>query len=107
MSVSLIESYIAELGDATFDVYLNEDVCWRNIPVRVWEYTIGGYQVIKKWLSYRELALLGRGLILDELAEVQHMARRIASILLMHPALDSNYEAVKANLYDWQAAKAG
>jgi hypothetical protein len=23
-------------------------------------YTIGGYQVIKKWLSYRERALLGR-----------------------------------------------
>jgi hypothetical protein len=27
---------------------------WRNIPTKVWGYHIGGYQVIKKWLSYRE-----------------------------------------------------
>ena len=24
------------------------------VPAAVWEYTIGGYQVLKKWLSYRE-----------------------------------------------------
>ena len=42
------------LGDRTCDVYLNDVAYWKNIPLRVWEYTIGGYQVIKKWLSYRE-----------------------------------------------------
>jgi hypothetical protein len=34
----------------THDVYLNESACWQNIPAPVWDYTIGGYQVIKKWL---------------------------------------------------------
>jgi hypothetical protein len=29
---------------------------WRNVLARVWGYYIGGYQVIKKWLSYREYA---------------------------------------------------
>ena len=33
---------------------LNESAYWRNVPEKVWDYTIGGYQVIKKWLSYRE-----------------------------------------------------
>lgn len=44
----------ALLGDATYDVYLNGKAFWSNIPSAVWEYTLGGYQVIKKWLSYRE-----------------------------------------------------
>ena len=50
------------LGERTCDVYLNEVAYWSNIPLRVWEYTIGGYQVMKKWLSYREEKLLGRPL---------------------------------------------
>ena len=39
---------------------------WKKIPARVWEYIIGGYRVIKKWLRYREHKLLGRALIPDE-----------------------------------------
>jgi hypothetical protein len=89
------------LGDRTCDVYLNDVAYWKNIPVRVWEYTIGGYQVIKKWLSYREERLLGRPMTKDEVRWVQEMARRIAAILLMEPALDENYRAVKAHTYDW------
>ena len=50
--------------------------------------TIGGYQVMKKWLSYREAPLLGRDLRNEEAREVQAMARRIAAILLLEPALD-------------------
>ena len=30
------------------------DAFWRNIPATVWTYNLGGYQVLKKWLSYRE-----------------------------------------------------
>jgi hypothetical protein len=86
---------VAELGATTCDIYLNERAYWCNIPQRVWEYTIGGYQVIKKWLSYREFSLLGRSLQIDEVREVRHMARRIAAILLLEPELDANYEAVK------------
>ena len=40
--------HVAGLGDTTHDVYLNDDTYWRNIPARVRQYTIGGYQVIKK-----------------------------------------------------------
>ena len=94
------------LGPSTHDVFLNDTACWRNVPERVWDFTLGGYQVMKKWLSYREHALLGRALTPDEAREVTHMARRIAALLLLQPALDANYAAVKAGTYDWTTAQA-
>lgn len=97
-----LEAY-TRLGHTTLDVWLNDVAYWGNIPVNVWGYYIGGYQVIKKWLSYREKALLGRGLSLDEARHVTDMARRLAAIRLMEPALDANYAAVKENTYDWNA----
>ena len=84
------------------DVYLNEAACWKDIPAPVWDYTIGGYQVIKKWLSYREFELLGRALMPDEAREVTHMARRIAALILLQPELDRNYQAVKSAAFDWK-----
>ena len=91
------------LGEKTCDVSLNGAAYWRNIPLNVWEYYIGGYQVIKKWLSYRELELLGRPLKPDEAREVMNMARRIAAIILLQPKLDENYRAVKAAAFDWSS----
>ncbi len=89
------------LGERTIDVYLNQAAYWRNISLRVWEYTIGGYQVIKKWLSYREREVLGRSLRLEEARAVMEMARRITAIILLGPKLDANYESVKDNVYTW------
>ena len=63
-----------------------------------------GYQVIKKWLSYREHKLLGRPLTMDEAHEVMNIARRIASILLLEPSLDANYQAVKTANCPWLAS---
>ena len=87
------------IGDRTLDVYLNNLAYWKNISVRVWEYTIGGYQVIKKWLSYREREILGRALKTDEARAVTDIARRIAAILLTEPELDANYMMVKKAAY--------
>jgi hypothetical protein len=70
---------------------------WRNIPRAVWEYTIGGYQVIKKWLSYRESELLKRALTLAEANEVRDTARRITAILLASAELDRNYLTAKTS----------
>jgi SAM-dependent methyltransferase len=96
-----LEEALAQLGETTCDVYLNENAYWRNVPSRVWEYTIGGYQVMKKWLSYREAKLLGRSITPEEAHYVRDMARRIAGICLLQPKLDGNYAAVKANAYVW------
>jgi Type ISP C-terminal specificity domain len=91
------------LGERTKDIYLNEIAYWKNVSTGVWEYTIGGYQVIKKWLSYRERDLLLRDMTPEEIQEVSAMARRIAAIILLGPALDANYETVKKSTYKWPA----
>jgi len=92
---------VAQLGATTCDVFLNERAYWKNVPKNVWEYYIGGYQVMKKWLSYREAKLLGRSISSDEARYVQQMARRIAAICLLQPQLDANYAAVRVSTYSW------
>jgi predicted helicase len=87
--------------DGAWDVFLNDIACWRNIPASVWDYTIGGYQVIKKWLSYREKPLLGRSLKPEEVRYVTQMARRLAALIALQTSLDANYKEVKQNSYPW------
>ncbi len=82
------------LGARCVDVYLNGESYWAAVPTNVWEYTLGGYQVLKKWLSYREEPLLGRPLHEDEARYFSQVVRRIAAILLTGPALDASYAAI-------------
>ena len=72
---------VGVLGDATIDVHLNDNARWSNVPAAVWNYKLGGYQVLKKWLSYREHKVLGRNLLPDEVQHFTDTARRIAAIL--------------------------
>jgi hypothetical protein len=97
------EQALEHLGESTYDIYLNEVAYWQNIPEKVWNYYIGGYQVIKKWLSYREQTLLGRPLTPDEVEEVTHIAGRLAAIVLLEPAMNVNYQQIKANHHPWPA----
>ena len=71
------------LGEKAFDVYLNERALWRCVPAAVWNYKLGGYQVLKKWLSYRERKVLKRSLKPEEVQHFMHTARRIAGILML------------------------
>ena len=73
----------ATLGDSTFDIYLNDRAYWRNVPAAVWNYKLGGYQVLKKWLSYRESKVLGRPLAPEEVQHFTGTARRIAAVLML------------------------
>jgi hypothetical protein len=102
-----IKQSLALLGPDTRDVYLNDKAYWSNVPANVWEYFIGGYQVIKKWLSYREQEMLGRALSADEAREVMNMARRLTAIVLMQPALDENYRRAAASAYVWPSVTEG
>ena len=83
----------------TLDVYLNATAYWKNIPQPVYDFTIGGYQVIKKWLSYREQRVLGRALTMGEIMEVTAMARRLAALVLLQPVLNENYRAVSVDTW--------
>ena len=72
---------VSTLGGTTFDIYLNERAYWKNVPAAVWNYKLGGYQVLKKWLSYRESKVLGRSLLPEEVQHFTDTARRIAAML--------------------------
>ncbi len=74
---------IPALGEKTFNIHLNGEAFWCNVPAVVWNYRLGGYQVLKKWLSYREHAVLGRPLLDEEIQHFMDTARRIAAILLL------------------------
>jgi hypothetical protein len=88
---------LARLGSTVADVYLNDLCAWTNVPEQVWELYIGGYQVMKKWLSYREFSFLKRPLTLAEAEEVQSMACRLTALCLLQPELDANYLKVKSS----------
>ena len=97
------------LGETAFDVYLNARAFWRNVPAAVWNYRLGGYQVLKKWLSYRERAILDRPLHPGEVQHFSNTARRIEAILLWavaeSPLLEKNWELRKDVLRDgWNKA---
>ncbi len=99
-----LEQALTQLGEKTYDVYANDRAYWKNIPSNIWDFTIGGYRVIKKWLSYREAKLLGRPIVVKEARYVCDMARRLAAICLARPQLDANYTSIKASTFAWPIA---
>jgi hypothetical protein len=99
-----LDEGLARLGSTVADVYLNDLCAWTNVPEKVWELYIGGYQVMKKWLSYREFSFLKRPLTLAEAEEVQSMARRLTALCLLQPELDANYLKVKSATWQVESA---
>ena len=88
----------ALLGRA-IDVYLNGTTYWCGVPEAVWNYMIGGYPVIKKWLSYREESIISRPLTKDEAREVTAMVRRLTALILLSDQLDASYSACRDSIY--------
>jgi hypothetical protein len=76
------------------------------VPSRAWDFTIAGYQVIKKWLTYRERDSHGRPLRAGGAREVRDVDHRIAALLVLEPALDATYEAVRSEVYEWTPSAA-
>lgn len=95
----------ASLGVAC-DVYLNDGTFWACVPEKAWEVKIGGFQVLKKWLSYREKgeghpSLLGRGLTVEEARDFTRLAQRLTGVVMLTPALDENYQQAVADTWPW------
>ena len=78
---AVLGNAIPALGEKTLDVYLNDHAFWRNVPAAIWSYKLDGYQVLKKWLSYREHDVLGRALTPEEVLYFAEMTRRVGGML--------------------------
>ena len=88
-----------ELLGGALDVYLSgrvgDGVYWGGVPESAWGFRIGGYQVLKKWLSYRERSVLGRDLRDEEVLHFTGMVRRLSALVLLGDELDANYKAAR------------
>jgi hypothetical protein len=93
-SAGLTDDQREDLGEQVLDIYLNDHARWIDIPAAVWDYKIGGFQVLRKWLSYREQRALGRDITTAEARHFTAMARRITALVMLGPKLDANYIAV-------------
>ncbi len=78
------------------DIWLNDAVVWATVPAAVWRATLGGYPVLKKWLSYRAEAVLGRALHVVEAQEFGRLVRRLAAWQALGPALDAAHARAAA-----------
>lgn len=82
-------------GDETGDLWLNPSVHLRHVPKAVWEFELGGYPVLKKWLGYREAKRRdGKPLTLAEVQHLRGMAQRVAALLALANDLNAAYAAV-------------
>ncbi len=100
-----LETLLGLIGEQAVDVHINDDAKWEGVPATVWEYTLGGYQVLKKWLSYREADVLGRALTGEEALHFAKTARRITEILSMGPALDAAHAKARDCAVPWVDGK--
>ena len=75
-----LDDALPVVGDSTLDLYLNSRAFWRNAPAAVWQYRLGGYQVLKEWLSHWEWEILDRALSIEEVLEFTVIARRIVAL---------------------------
>jgi len=65
------------------DIRLNASTQWTGVGQSVWDIHIGGYPVLKKWLSYREEAVLGRAISRHE---ARHFSAARFTAPFAHPA---------------------
>lgn len=86
------------------DVHLNSVAYLKGVPTAVWEFTIGGYQVLKKWLSYREQEVIGGPLRVSEARDATAIVRRLTALVVMQPTLNASYEAIRASAYPWPSS---
>jgi hypothetical protein len=91
---SMVEGDVELLGERVIDIFLNEHTYWTGVPEAVWRYKIGGHQVLRKWLAYRESRILGRALSIAEARQFQSVARRLTQMVRMETELDDNYRTI-------------
>ena len=83
-------------------IHLNPGTFFASVPTAAWEYKIGGFLVLKKWLSYRDYSVSNRSLDTTEARLFQNMVIRLTIIALLGDRLDANYRAAKddASIFD-------
>ena len=69
------------------EVWINASQGFADIPREVWDFTVGGYQVIEKYLKSRK----GRTLSLDEIENVEKVANILSFTIAQMERIDGAY----------------
>ena len=75
-------------------VYINSSQYFENVEEDVWDYYIGGYQILEKWLKDRK----GRSLSSDDIKHYCKVATAISETLKLQNQIDSLYPEVEKSL---------
>lgn len=80
-------------------VYINKDKQYfEGIPEEIWEYQVGGYQVLDKWLYDRRKRKLSND-------EIQHYCRIATSLhhtIELQKQIDELYQGVEDDVIEWE-----
>ena len=80
-------------------LYLSDALWLESVPEEVWNYTLGGYPVLSKWLGYRKDTVLE----LEDAQWLSEVVQRIAALLSMGTELDAHYSFVASASSDSKA----
>jgi len=68
-------------------VYINTSIYFENVEKNVWQFQIGGYQVLHRWLSERE----GRTLSLSDAETVQKIMIALRETISLMKEIDKHF----------------
>jgi hypothetical protein len=80
-------------------VFINNDQYFSPIPPEIWQYRIGGYQVMHKWLKDRK----GRSLSLEDIQHYIRISQALQLTIRCQEKIDHLYPQVEENLLNIQA----
>ncbi|MCX6554536.1 MAG: hypothetical protein NTZ12_05905, partial [Candidatus Aminicenantes bacterium] len=88
---STTRGLIPLLDVKTGNVFINNSQYFSNIPLEVWEYQIGGYQVMAKWLKDRK----GCALSLDDIRHYIRVAKALQLTIEIQSKIDKLYPQIE------------
>lgn len=81
--------------------YINEDQYFGPVPLELWEYQIGGYQVLRKWLKDRK----ERKLWTDEIRTYCRIVTAIQKTIEIQEEIDALYPGAEADVIEMNLAE--
>jgi hypothetical protein len=82
-------------------VYINQDQYFEGVAKEVWEYRIGGYQVLHKWLKDRK----GRNLSLEDIKHCCRVATALRKTMETQAEIDQLYGGVEDSVLETNLGK--
>ena len=75
-------------------IYINNKQCFENVELEVWNYYIGGYQVLDKWLKDK----IGKSLSNEDINHYLKVITAIKHTINLQKEIDKIYPEVEKNL---------